>query len=54
MSETPKKDLTPQELFAKWLEEGPRLAKEAGCYVGIKVTALKADPRLPTPSRKEQ
>lgn len=28
----------PQDRFARWLNEGPRLAKEAGCYVGIKVT----------------
>lgn len=24
--------------FSKWLEDGPRLAKAAGVYVGIKVT----------------
>lgn len=32
----------PAERFARWLEMGPRLAKEAGCYVGIKVTEAKA------------
>ncbi len=29
---------TPADLFAAWLSEGPRLAKDAGCYVGIRVT----------------
>lgn len=30
--------LTPAERFARWAEVGPRLAKAANCYVGIKVT----------------
>lgn len=30
-------DETPQQKFARWLEEGPKLAKAAGCYVAIKV-----------------
>ena len=30
---------TPAEKFSIWLSEGPRLAKEAGLYVGIKVSA---------------
>lgn len=28
---------TAPQLFARWLEEGPKLAKAAGLYVGIKV-----------------
>lgn len=31
---------SPAERFARWLEDGPKLAKAAGCYVGIKVSAL--------------
>jgi hypothetical protein len=31
------------EAFAKWLSEGPALAAAAGCFVGIKVTALEDD-----------
>lgn len=31
------------EAFARWLEDGPKLAKAAGCYVGIKVSPLPAD-----------
>lgn len=35
---------SPAEVFAKWLDAGPKLAKAAGCYVGIKVsTALAAE-----------
>lgn len=30
---------TPTERFARWLEDGPKLAKSAGCYVGITVSA---------------
>lgn len=30
--------ITPEEEFAGWLNEGPKLAKAAGCHVGIKVT----------------
>ena len=30
----------PSERFARWLEDGPKLAKAAGLYVGIKVTAV--------------
>ncbi len=40
---------SPAEQFAKWLEDGPRLAKAAGCYVGIKVTNL---PSPPSPSNE--
>lgn len=29
---------TPAQRFAKWVEDGPRLAKAAGCHVGIKIT----------------
>jgi hypothetical protein len=32
---------TPAERFSAWLNDGPRLAKEAGLYVGIKVSTLK-------------
>jgi len=35
-----KPDSEPSEAtkrFARWLEDGPKLAKEAGCYVEIKV-----------------
>lgn len=32
------RQFTPSERFARWLEAGPRLAKAANCYVGIKVT----------------
>ncbi|MCZ3377480.1 hypothetical protein [Rhizobium sp. AG207R] len=35
---------SPAEQFARWLEDGPKLAKAAGCYVGIKVTNLPAPP----------
>lgn len=31
---------TASELFARWLEAGPKLAKAAGCYVGIRVSDL--------------
>ncbi|MFG1270783.1 hypothetical protein V5F40_22795 [Xanthobacter sp. DSM 14520] len=31
---------TPTQRFAKWLGDGPKLAKAAGCYVAIKVTEL--------------
>ncbi|NTJ67587.1 hypothetical protein G6M50_06385 [Agrobacterium rhizogenes] len=37
------------EQFAKWLDDGPKLAKAAGCYVGIKVTNL---PSPPSPSNE--
>lgn len=30
--------VAPADAFARWLEDGPRLAKAAGCYVGIRVT----------------
>ena len=33
---------TPTEKFAKWLEDGPKLAKAARLCVGIKVSALSA------------
>lgn len=33
--------MTPAEEFAKWLEQGPKLAKAAGLYVAIKVTEKK-------------
>lgn len=37
---------SPQARFAKWLEDGPKLAKSAGCYVGITVRDLaKAEDR---------
>ena len=36
------RDGTPSERFARWLEEGPKLAKAAGCHVGIKVTGYVA------------
>lgn len=40
-------EATPAACFAKWLEDGPRLAKAAGCHVGIRVTAaLKAEDSL--------
>jgi len=39
--------LTPAERFACWLENGPKLAKAAGVYVGIKVT----NPPTPTEGR---
>lgn len=29
------------DMFARWLELGPKLASAAGCYVGIKVTELE-------------
>lgn len=32
---------SPSDAFAAWLNEGPKLALAAGCYVGIKVTGLK-------------
>lgn len=32
---------TPSDTFAAWLSRGPRLAKAAGCHVGIKVTEAK-------------
>lgn len=36
--ERPGNSETPQEAFGRWLSDGPRLAKEVGIYVGIKVT----------------
>jgi hypothetical protein len=33
-----KAEPSPSEQFAKWLEVGPKLAKAAGCYVGITVS----------------
>lgn len=35
------KDVAPADAFAAWLREGPKLAKAAGCHVGIKVTEAK-------------
>jgi hypothetical protein len=32
---------TPSEVFADWLNKGPKLAAAAGCHVGIKVTEAK-------------
>lgn len=37
--DTPTVDAAEQ--FARWLEQGPKLAKAAGCYVAIKVTGGK-------------
>lgn len=31
----------PSTEFSDWLNQGPKLAHAAGCYVGIKVTALQ-------------
>lgn len=36
---------TPSERFAAWLNAGPRLAKEVGLYVGIKVEAKDYPPK---------
>lgn len=35
----------PAADFARWAEQGPRLAVAAGVYVGIKVYASEADAR---------
>lgn len=40
--EAPPVEQTPAEAFAKWLDAGPKLAKAAGCYVGIKVSTAPA------------
>lgn len=31
-------ETSPADAFSAWLNEGPKLAKAAGCHVGIKVT----------------
>lgn len=35
-------DKTPAVKLAEWAQEGPRLAKAAGCYVGIRITDARA------------
>ncbi len=31
-------EVSPSQIFAAWVNRGPRLARAAGCHVGIKVT----------------
>lgn len=42
-------DLSAPERFANWLNEGPKLAKAAGLYVGISVKPLAAAKSKPLP-----
>lgn len=37
---------SPQEKFSRWLNDGPKLAKAAGVYVGISVKPLPGPPAL--------